>query len=61
MALQRSGQSTAMMLAVRAPELYATKIAFSMFSASINAMMSRATTDEVLSTLVGEIVLGRES
>jgi hypothetical protein len=44
-ALQRSGQSTAIMLAVRAPQSNPARIAFSILSASIKAMMSKATTD----------------
>jgi hypothetical protein len=44
-ALQRSGQSAAMMLAVRAPQSKPAMVAFSILRASINAMISRATTD----------------
>ena len=40
MALQRSGQSAATMLAVRAPQSKPARIAFSILSASINAMTS---------------------
>ncbi len=44
-ALQRSGHSAAMMSAVRAPQSNPPMTAFWIFSASISAMMSRATTD----------------
>lgn len=43
--MQRSGQSTAMMSAVRAPQSNPARIAFSIFSASMSAMMSSAITD----------------
>src|SRR5262249_40783499 len=41
MALQRSGQSAAMMLAVRAPQSHPAMIAFSILRASIKAIISR--------------------
>src|SRR5215467_10871288 len=41
MALQRSGQSAAMMLAVRAPQSHPAMIAFSILRASIRAIISR--------------------
>ena len=44
-ALQRSGQSAAMMSAVRAPQSNPARIAFSILSASIKAMMSTASAD----------------
>ena len=44
-ALQRSGQSAAMMSAVRAPQSKPAMIDFWMFRASIKARMSSATTD----------------
>ena len=43
--MQRSGQSAATMLAVRAPQSKPARIAFSILSASIKAMMSTASAD----------------
>jgi hypothetical protein len=45
MALQRSGQSAPMMLAVRAPQSKPARVALSILSASINVIISTASAD----------------
>ena len=58
MALQRSGQSAAMMLAVRAPQSKPARIGLLIWSASISATMSSASGRRLA---VADGVVGQES